>query len=178
MNKTGMDKTLEFLERLIRVFAWFGVAFMMILMMVTIVNIVLRFFNYGINGAYEIGQNCLVAIVWFGVATAVLRDDMIELDIIKFPRIYMLILRLFSAAMCAVIGVCTVIQGNVARLLGSASNILKIPRHPFQWITAFGFFLIVPALIVVICKDRRDREASGKEKYAPRLSSDEAGHAP
>ena len=176
MEKTGMDKTVVILEKTVKVFAWFGVAFMAILMTVTIVNIILRFFNYGINGVYEIGQNCLVAIVWFGVALAVLRDDMIELDIIRFPRIYMLILRLFSAAMCALIGVCTVIQGNVARLLGSASNILKIPRHPFQWITAFGFFLIVPALITVIYRDRGNRTISGEEPDKTRFPDDRAGH--
>ena len=154
----NMVKCVRLLERIVKFFSWFGIIFMVILMMVILSNVILRFFNLGINGAYEIAQHCLVGIVWFGVPLAALKNDMIELDIIKFSRGYMLVIRLISAAMCVLIGICTIIQGNIARLLGSASTVLKIPRHPFQWITALGFFLIVFAIAVYVYDNRKDNQ--------------------
>jgi len=163
------------LERIVKFFSWFGIAFMAILMLIILSNVVLRFFNFSINGAYEIAQHCLVGIVWFGVPLAALKNEMIELDIIKFQSGYMLIVRLVSAAMCVLIGICTIIQGNVARLLGSASTVLRIPRHPFQWITALGFFLIVFSIIVYIYDNRNSTPDLSKKPDKYVLSGEKHG---
>jgi uncharacterized membrane protein len=44
--------------------------------------------------------------------------------------------------------------------MASASNILKIPKFPFQWVTALGFFLIILAIVVNMYRDRLPKKNS------------------
>jgi TRAP-type C4-dicarboxylate transport system permease small subunit len=156
----NMKKLVNALNKVVNFFTWFGIAALVVLMALIVVNIITRIFNYSIPGAYEIAQCLMVCIIWFGVGETVLKNAMIDVDIIQFPYIYRSIVLIISAIFCFIIGVSTVIQGNIARVMASASNILKIPKFPFQWVTALGFFLIILAIVVNMYRDRLPKKNS------------------
>jgi hypothetical protein len=65
-----------------------------------------------------------------------------------------LINRLITIALCTLATVGAIKEGITSMRLGGSTNILKIPKYPFMWITAIGFFTVVVAVVVFILYNR------------------------
>jgi len=146
-------------ERIIKlIIEGFGILATLILiamMMVTVCDVFLRIFGRPIVGSTEISCAMMVCVVFFAVAWCALRGEHIRVDIISgilskrkllildsIDNIATMVFALLLAKQC-------LNQAMFARQMGLKSLMLEIPRYPFHIVTAFGFFLLFIALIIL-----------------------------
>jgi hypothetical protein len=69
---------------------------------------------------------------------------------------------------CVLAAIGAIKEGLTALAMQGSSNILRIPKFPFLWITAFGFFTVAFVIVVIVLHDRRKKpsaESSEEEGY-------------
>ncbi|MCL1829279.1 MAG: hypothetical protein FWG32_07265, partial [Oscillospiraceae bacterium] len=97
-------------------------------------------------------------VVWFAGGRCALKEEMIQVNIFKVGPVVELINKLISVLLCALATIGAVKEGLIAMRLGTGSSILKIPKYPFMWVTAFGFFTVILAVSVLILYARRKKQ--------------------
>lgn len=144
-----MKKIFNGLDWVINNFIYFGGAVMLLLMLFTTVNSIGRIFNRPIAGDMEITVNALVCIVYSTIASCVISDKHIKIDI--FTKFLWLthFNHLFAIATSLLIATQSFNQGLKVVKMQYVTQLLQIPRAPFVFISALGFFLFALAVISV-----------------------------
>jgi TRAP-type C4-dicarboxylate transport system permease small subunit len=129
---------------------------LLVLMMITVCDVLLRaLFDKPITGSTEISCMAMVCVVFFGIAWCALKGEHIRVDIIssRLSRKSLIILdsvdNIVTMVLALIIAVQCYSQAMFARQMGLKSLMLAIPRYPFVMVTAFGFFLLFIAMIVL-----------------------------
>ena len=148
-----------------------GMAFLLIMMLLTTSDVIGRsIFNRPIAGTFEITQFMLAIIVLLGIGYAqqTRQHVRVELFVDKLlPRgriavdiIFTLIALIFVALLAW--------QGwkesFVAIKMETASDILKIPSYPFEFLIAVGAFLLALELLIKVINDIRGFKAGKVEE--------------
>lgn len=142
-----------------------GVA-LVAMMVITASNVTLRMFNSAVLGSMELIQYlmCVVVFLSFGKATFI--DSFTKVEIFNFRRaepIVKSVMHVIHFAMCAVCSYYCFIQSGVTMDMGTVSQMLKIPRWPFLFLSGIGFLLIaisIPLSIYRDCKKAKIKESS------------------
>lgn len=149
-----MKRIISIIEKFLHIMTWFGGIATIVMMMLTVLNIVLRkFFNSGITGVIDISEVCLVCLVWFSVGLCAYTNNMIEVDLFKFPKWYLKCTHILSIAMCFFMAYANFLSAESSRCSGATTATLRIHRFPFIYLISFGFLSIAIAQINNIIKE-------------------------
>lgn len=155
MTLTGVLKNIEkALNILSKGMHLAGVGLIFLMMLLTAVDVVLRyFFNKPLAGSFELTEYMMALIVSFVLAFASANDGMVKVTLLS---------ERLKPKTQNIINACTGILGIVLFILlawrgfvfsgllkdqGITSPILGIPRYPFAWITALGLCCMIVILI-------------------------------
>ena len=155
-----MKKIERILRFVIEACGIIGVVILLAMMMMTVFDVILRyFFSKPIIGSMEISVTLMVCVVFLGVGWCALNDGHISVDIITgklskrgrallngFDNIVTLVLALIIAWR-------SFIEALSAKETEVTSPILGIPRYPFIFVTSFGFFLLFSAALILFLKN-------------------------
>ena len=137
-----------------------GVVFLLALMMMTVTDVILRyFFSKPIIGSMEISVSLMVCAVFLGVGWCALKDGHISVDIItgKLSKRGRAILNGFDNIVTLLLALIitwrSFAEALSAKEMEITSPILGIPRHPFVFVTSFGFFLFFSAALILFIKN-------------------------
>lgn len=137
-------------------------ALLMTLMMLTTVDVALRFIKMPVLGAYELAEFMMATIVAFSVAYGETQNAHINVDILsnKFKPGLKLAVSTFSHLTCCGLFLifawrCAMYAGRL-RLGGDVSINLGIPVNIFVYLYALGMLLMALVLIAKIFQDLRD----------------------
>ena len=157
MNK--IEKTVRFI---IEACGIIGVVILLAMMMMTVFDVILRyFFSKPIIGSMEISVVLMVCVVFLGIGWCALKDGHISVDIItgKLSKRSRALLNGFDNIVTLVLALIiawrSFIEALSAKEMEVTSPILGIPRYPFVFVTSFGFFLLFSAALILFLKNIR-----------------------
>jgi len=140
-----------------RVLGIIGTSFMIFLMLLTVTDILLRyFFNAPITGATEISRLLMIVIVfpalgWAAIDRAHVRVDLIVSRIpLRIQRIFESITFLFALVTFVIITWQSFLE---AAVVNRQTSLIKLPFAPFYWIMAGGFAIFCLAIAALIIED-------------------------
>lgn len=144
----------KFADRLIGLSVFFGTAGLLIVVLVTLTDIIGRYFNAPLRGAQDISQMAMVIIVFGGMAICDRVGGHIAVDLFEksFPawlnRASDVLSVLLGAAIFLGIAWTVWESAALSRMLNLATNIIYLPKAWFQYavvvmclITAVGMLL-------------------------------------
>ena len=158
-----MEEFSKIINRLIWVLSIVAIVAIMILMMITTVNVTMRFFGGVLTGAYELIQLFTVVVAGFAMVYATKNEKHICIDIISSRLstrtsnilntfnsiVFLLVVVLLSAG---------ALSSTVSKLFSAESTLmLHIPWLPFRilWVVALLVFCLVLAVKVIENTSRR-----------------------
>jgi len=133
---------------------WIAAASIVAVMLLTVADVVLRFFRYPIPGAYEMAGMLGGMTVAFSLAYTSVEKGHIAVDLLMEwiparPRALITgIYSIISAMFFVVVSWQCVLYGLDIQRSGEVSLSIRMPLHPFVYGTAFGFLLLAAALFV------------------------------
>ncbi len=145
--RIDMKNVVKVIDWIVDKSIYLGCTAVVLMMMTTVVDVVLRFFKHPLKGSMEITTALMVCVVFFGMGRCSLLDLHMKVDIFKkFPWLDK-VNKLITTALCLIICWQTIIQAFKAQSLNSVSQLLRIPKYPFVFVAAYGFLIIAAALI-------------------------------
>jgi TRAP-type C4-dicarboxylate transport system permease small subunit len=162
----GLRKFFRGAERVINALSeGFGVIAVIVLicmMLLTVTDVVLRyFFNNPIQASAEITEYMMVIVGFLGMAWCALKGGHIKVELIvgRFPQRGQAIINVINAVLiigvCALIGIRSLAEGFMAREMGMASDITDIARYPFYWVILFGYVLLFLVMLSILVQNIR-----------------------
>ncbi len=154
-----LEKTAQYLERMLyrptRLIAGIGMSFIMIMMILTAVDTVLRnFFNHPIVGAHEVSEVLMVIFVFLAIAYTAIEKGHVAVDFLtgRFPKRVQAIIdkvtNFLSLFIFLLITWQTFLFGMDLWKNKTVSPTLDIPIFPFAFIVAFGTGLLCLVLLI------------------------------
>ena len=144
--KKFTDAFFSVTDRLTTNFIYIGGVMIVGVMIFTSVNSILRIFKYPIPGDVEIIESAQVIIIYATIACCVITNSHIKIDLLKkfsgldhFNHFVAFAGAAFIAAQCFV-------KGKSFLALGTASQLLRIPRAPIVFFSGIGFLLFAVAV--------------------------------
>ncbi|HJX13547.1 MAG TPA: TRAP transporter small permease [Dehalococcoidales bacterium] len=143
----------------------FGVVAVIVLifmMMMTVSDVVLRyFFNRPIMASAEMTEYMMVIVGFLGIAWCATKGTHIKVELIvgKWSPRAQGIMDIINAV--AVIAVSVLIasqslnEGFVAKQMGRASEITDIVHYPFYWLIVFGYVLMFLVMLAILVRSVR-----------------------
>lgn len=128
------------------------------LMVLTVVAVTVRKFNYPIEGTQDLSEAGLIVVVFFAMAYAGWTGGHIAVDLIGvlLKGRGLMVLEAFVRFCCAVFFVIvawqSVRQGLDALEFGDGFNLVAIPHYPFFFVVAFGSGLYGLILFVLAAR--------------------------
>ncbi len=149
----SLNKMAQWLKKLIepfsRVVNSVGVAFLVAMMLLTTVDVGLRYaLNRPITGSYELTQFMMTILVAFGLAYTAVHKGHINVDMVIIrlsPRVQAVTNAttcLLSLGVFALVAWQSIKYGESLRLAGLTSAQLLVPIYPFVFVIAFGSILL------------------------------------
>jgi TRAP-type C4-dicarboxylate transport system permease small subunit len=155
-----MNKVEKSIRWLIEASGIVGVAILLAMMMMTVVDVVMRyFFRRPIIGSVEISIVLMVCVVFLCTAWCALNDGHIRVDIItgKLSKKGRAILNSFdnvlTFALALLIAWRSFMEAMAVKEMEVTSPLLGIPRYPFVFVTAFGFLLLFFAALILFIRN-------------------------
>ena len=153
-------------ERVINVTSeGFGVVAVVVLvcmMMLTVVDVCLRyFFNNPIMGSMEVTEYMMVIVGFLGLAWCALKGMHIKVELIvgrfsqRAQAVVNIINSLLVMGICGLIASRSLTEGFVAREMGRQSDITDIVHYPFYWIIVFGYALMFFVILTLLVQNVR-----------------------
>lgn len=140
---------------------------------IIVVDVVGRVFGEPLRGAQDLAQMALVLIVFGGMAFCDRVGGHVSVDLFEtsFSARANLWFAAFANALGALIFILIAVEiwesSKISRMLNLATNILKLPKAPFQY--AVAAFCVITALGMLV------RMADGIARARGRLPADHAG---
>jgi TRAP-type C4-dicarboxylate transport system permease small subunit len=153
-----MGGVLCFTEKLSRVINWIALGALTFIMLLTVSDVVLRFFGHPIVGTFEVVGFCGAIIIAFALPMTTLERGHIFVDFMtqKMPKsvkkVMDLATRVLSIVLFAVIGWNLFIYSNKLMASGEVSLTIQLPFYPFSYGVGVCCFLQCLALICDIPK--------------------------
>jgi TRAP-type C4-dicarboxylate transport system permease small subunit len=153
-----MSRYERYISSLSRALNLVGAGVLMIMMVLTVVNVLVRPVFRSILGVPEMVSYGFVVVVCFGLAyTAVMRGHVsVELVVSRFPprvqAVIESIIYLLSIGVFAVIAWQSAVHGWEQWLVGEYAPVLKFPIMPFRYILVFGVAVLCLALLLNLFK--------------------------
>jgi TRAP-type transport system small permease protein len=136
-----------------------GVGFLFIMMLLTTVDVIMRyFFNKPIKGGTELTEVLMLFVMLMGLGWCALEGGHIKVDIVvsRFsPRIQAIsnsLNAILVMGICIVLAWQAVTESISSWKLEHVTNVLRIPSYPFFWIIALSFSLFFFAMVIVLVK--------------------------
>ena len=157
MNK--FEKTIRFI---IEGCGIIGVIILLAMMMMTVADVVLRyFFRQPIIGSMEVSIMLMACIVFLCIGWCALKDGHISVDIItgklskKGRAVLNGIDNVVTLLIALLIAWRSFVEAMSVKDMGVTSPILGIPRYPFVFVVSFGFLLLFSAAIILLMKNMK-----------------------
>jgi TRAP-type C4-dicarboxylate transport system permease small subunit len=157
---------LNLFERFLRLLAYLGGAFILVLMAFTVVDVFLRyFFNAPLKSVYEFTEFVMAAAVFLGIAYTGWVGGHIAVDMfskwLEQPRWRWITaaLTLLSAALFGLIAYRAILE--TLATIDQVSNRLAWPHYPFRFTVAAGCALFAIVLVIQGVQVLRGRKAGG-----------------
>jgi TRAP-type transport system small permease protein len=148
---------MEIFRRLSRIIGYVATSFMIVLMLLTVADVVLRyFFNSPITGTTEISRLLMVVIVFPALGWAAIDRGHIRVDLIVIQ---------FSKRTQALIHAVTLIIALVtygfitwrsfleSAVVNRQTSLLRLPFEPFYWLMSVGLLVFCLAILVLIIEE-------------------------
>ncbi len=149
------DPAVALVDRLVRLIALLGGVVLLGLMLLTVVDVGLRYvFNAPIFGAQDVAKLGLLIVVACSFAYGGRVGAHVAVDLLGFVapqgllRWTDLLVRCGAAVMLTIVAWQSYLNGLGAAEYGEASTLLAIPFLPFYFIIAIGLLLYVVVLVV------------------------------
>ena len=171
-----MSKVKNILRIIVSVPA-FGAGIALIgLMMVTVIDVLLRLIvSKAITGSIELSQIIMICAGYLGIAWCAFNDQHIKVDLLvcklpvgvqknlsRFTYVLLVVMTFMIALFCYK-------SGLDVRMLGSRTQLLRIPQFPFYMIAAFSYLLLsvtgLVLLILTFFKEKKSAEDKSCEIY-------------
>lgn len=156
MELTRAGLTLkEAISRIITVAHGIGVAFMTLMMLLTVSDVIMRYlFNRPIMGSFELTQFFMAILVSFGISYTAIKKGHVGVDIIisrlsrKTRMIVNMITQLLALVLFSLVSWRNIDQAINVKANGTTSSVLLIPVFPFVYVFAFGCALLSLVLLL------------------------------
>jgi TRAP-type C4-dicarboxylate transport system permease small subunit len=115
---------------------------------VTLLDVIFRatgFFNGSFRGAMEINICMMAVLIFLSFGKCVMDDGFIRVEIFKFGKAEKparRIIDVLHAAICLIIAWNCILQGISAQNMHGVSQLLKIPKYPFVYLSVVAFLLV------------------------------------
>ena len=153
-----MTRYERFISSLSRALNLVGAGVLVIMMVLTVVNILVRPVFRSILGVPELVSYGFVIVVCFGLAyTAIIRGHVsVELIVSRFPPRVQAVIEsitcLISIGVFVIIAWQSAVYGWAQWLIGEYAPILEFPLMPFRFILVFGVAVLCLALLLNLLK--------------------------
>jgi TRAP-type C4-dicarboxylate transport system permease small subunit len=165
-----MKKLIQILEWSIQKFIYVGGAIILLVMLYTTLNVILRVLGYPLPGDIEIIVTALVCIIYSTIAYCAVANNHIRIDLFKKWPWMDHVNNVIAFITGLVISIQAFKKVGTAARMHVTSTLLGIPRAPFLFIAAFGFLLFALAvvcvelrLILAIVEKRKQNNHPGPE---------------
>lgn len=155
-----MNKIEKIIRVIIEVSGILGVIVLLAMMMMTVADVILRyFFSLPIIGSMEISIVMMACVVFLGLAWCALKDGHISVDIVtgRLSKRGRALLNgfdnLITLVLALVIAWRSFLEALSVKDMEITSPILGIPRYPFIFVASFGFFLLFSAALILLIKN-------------------------
>lgn len=165
-----LDRFEHWLERVLRVIAYLGGVVLFLLMLLVVYEVLMRYF-YGrpFRGGYEMTELAMALIVALGLPYTAISKGHVSVDLLSkwldrpAMRWVNVAVHLAGAAILALAAWRSGLYAMSSYSYGDVSNMMRIPKHPFQFAVAFslGFFALV--LLLDAVKALRPTSETGLE---------------
>jgi TRAP-type C4-dicarboxylate transport system permease small subunit len=159
-NRTGrLDRIEQLVERVARVMNWTAGGFVLIMMLLTTVDVILRLLRFPIPGTYEIVGLLGAAFVSFALAHTSLQRGHIAVDFLvrKLSERSRLFLQTATDSLSfgLFVLVCwqSVLYAGRLRQMGEVSLTLQMPLYPFVYGIAAGTAMLCVVLFLRLWRD-------------------------
>jgi TRAP-type C4-dicarboxylate transport system permease small subunit len=156
---------------IIQKFMYIGAAAVLFIMLYTTANVILRIFKHPMPGDIEVTVSVLVCIVYATIASCLLSNAHIRIELFKKWPWLDHVNNLIAFATAFVIAVQAFNQVGTAARMHVTSTLLGIPRAPFLFFAALGFLLFALAVLSVeyrLILSRSDRKRAVSRDTAVR----------
>jgi len=149
-----MKRIESMIALLSRMVNWIAAASIVGVMLLTVADIVLRFFRHPIPGAYEIAGMLGGMAVAFSLAYTSVEKGHIAVDLLveRIPtRLRALITGIYSVISAMFFGIVSwqcMLYGLDIQRSGEVSLSIRMPLHPFVYGMAFGLLLLTAVLVI------------------------------
>ena len=156
--KKALCKILDFLCFIAENLSVIGGIGLIAMMVITAADVTLRLFSRSVLGSMELISYlmCVVVFLSFGKSTFV--ESFTKVEIFNFKKaepIVKAVMDSIHVLMCAFASYYCFVQSGVTRIMGTVSQMLKIPRWPFLMLAGVGFLLITVSIPLSKYKNRK-----------------------
>ena len=137
--------------------AWLAGAVLVALMFLTVADVASRnIVNEPIGGVFDLTHFAVLAMVFLGLSYCGFQGSHVSIELLynRLPapaqRWLDRFANLVGAILYALIAWYAVVQADLVRELGEASELLQIPYHPFYWLLAVGAALFALVMLLRI----------------------------
>ncbi len=141
-------------SRIIRTAYYIGMAFLIAMMLLTVVDVILRFFfNNPVMGTFELIQFMMAVLISFGISYTAVEKGHVGVDIVvsrlrQKPRIIIgCITQLLGLGLFTLITWQAAVQARTLWESGATTSVLLIPVFPFVYLFSFGCAMLCLVLL-------------------------------
>jgi len=153
-----------------------GIIIVALVVMVCI-DVVMRSMGSGITGSVEITISSVPVVGALSIGFCMMKEQHIRVDVIRIWPHMDRVTNILCIVFILIIAYYSLDYMSQVQMLGTSSQILRIPRWPLLVITSFGLFSTVLALIVneikaymKILNKRKNKEDSDSKKEMEGIS--------
>jgi TRAP-type transport system small permease protein len=158
------------LTRLLRALAYLGGAVLMLLMLLIVYEVVMRyFFGRPFRGGYELTELAMALIVAFGLPYTAITRGHVSVDLLgrwldrPAWRWLNVLVHLTGAALLALVAWRAGLYALGSFRWGDITNMMRIPKHPFQFAVAISMGAFALVLLLEAVKTARGEVVEGPE---------------
>lgn len=147
----------KIIARIVRTAGMASTVLLVIMMMLTVVDVILRhFFDSPIHGSMELTEYLMVCVGTLGLAWCALEGGHIKVDLIvsRLSQRKQNFINSFNyvllTGVSGLIAWRTIVRAGTLQDLGVASAMLDIPRWPFVLVVSFSYLLLFVTAIVLL----------------------------
>jgi TRAP-type C4-dicarboxylate transport system permease small subunit len=148
-----MQTFLLFVRRVSRFTNWVGGVILVLMMLLTVVDVVLRYLGKGFTGTFELMSFGGALVVGFAIAQTSLDNGHVNVDIltqglgVRAGRICLVVTKLIGITMFLLLAWSFFMKGNELFAAGEVSLTLHVPFYPVAY--GLGLCSIVECLVLL-----------------------------
>jgi TRAP-type C4-dicarboxylate transport system permease small subunit len=164
-----MNKLADIVNAVFAKFSLIAGLALLIMVVVTLLDVIFRatgLHNGSLRGAMEINVCMMAVLIFLAFGKCVMDDGFIRVEIFKFGKAEKPVRRFIDVlhvAMCLIIAWNCLLQGISAQSMHGVSQLLKIPKYPFVYLSAFAFLLIAIAVPMYNVRARAQRRLAAEQ---------------